>query len=234
MADDGAEQKIRKIVVNVKNFSINSEEFELIQCAKPTVSGGGGETKTDIYIKAKSKSDGKIKEIKISYKKPSFSFVENKIKSTRAKAIFGDKWSEIIQGQIKQIKNNFLAKPLIFFDKCGRIEKGSITLGWRYEMEHNGTRTLGIKIKQDVAAQVWKNKNADEQYCDGIVDGKKIVSSGMPNFCLTINPDDVKNEKDIFKNLISMDELIATHGNISAAFLVFPYLGCNILFYFYP
>ena len=71
-------------------------------------------------------------------------------------------------------------------------EKGSITLGWRYEMEHAGSRSLGVKINQNIAAQVWKNKGAETKYRDGIVDGGKIPFSGMPNFCLTIEPDDVK------------------------------------------
>ena len=86
-------------------------------------------------------------------------------------------------------------------------------------MEHNGKRKLQVKIKQNIAAQVWKNKGAQSQYRDGIVDGEKIPFSGMPNFCLTIEPDDVKTVDDIFRNLVSMDELIQTHGNITAAFL---------------
>lgn len=219
MADSGAEEKIRIILKQTKTFILNSEEFEIIQCSKPTVSGGGGETKTDIYIKAKKKSNGNEEEIKISYKKPSFSFVENKIKSQRANAIYGKYWSKIIQEQIISIKNNFLAKPLIYFEKNGRIEKGSITLGWRYEMEHEGNRSLGVKIKQNVAEQVWKNKNAQEQYKDGIVDGKTVINSGMPNFCLSIDPEEVNSPSGIFENLVSIDELVKTHGNITAAFL---------------
>ena len=219
MADSGAEQTVRKILEETKLFSMNSEEFEMIQCSKPTVSGGGGETKTDIYIKARRKSNGKLEEIKISYKKPSFSFVENKIKSHRAEKIYGKNWSQIIQDQIIEINDNFLAKPLIYFEKKGRIEKGSITLGWRYEMEHEGSRALGVEIKQDIASQVWKNKNADERYRDGIVDGVLIPFSGMPNFCLTKSPDEIENASDVFDNLVSMDELINTHGNITAAFL---------------
>ena len=148
-----------------------------------------------------------------------FSFVENKIKSHRAEAIYCKKWSEIICEQINEIRDNFLAKPLIYFESTGHTERGSFTLGWRYEMEHNGKRKLQVKVKQDIAAQVWKNKGAQAQYRDGIVDGEKIPFSGMPNFCLTIEPDDVKTADDVFRNLVSMDELIQTHGNITAAFL---------------
>ena len=219
MADDGAEIKIRNVLDKIKTFQFNSSEYEIVQLSKPTVSGGGGETKTDIYIRAKNKSNDKEEEIKISYKKPSFSFVENKIKSNRAQAIYGNNWSEIIQKQINEIRDNFLAKPLVYFEKNGRIEKGSITLGWRYEMEHSGSRSLGVKIKQDIAAQVWENKGAQAQYKDGIVDGKEISLSGMPNFCLTIDPENINTPDDIFGNLVSMKKLILTHGNITAAFL---------------
>ena len=219
MADAGAEIRVRNALKKIKTFELNSSKYKIIQLSKPTVSGGGGETKTDIYIKAKNRSNGNEEEIKISYKRQSFSFVENKIKSHRAEAIYGKEWSEIICEQINEIRDNFLAKPLIYFESTGHTERGSFTLGWRYEMEHNGKRKLQVKVKQDIAAQVWKNKGAQARYRDGIVDGEKIPFSGMPNFCLTIEPDDVKTADDIFRNLVSMDELIQTHGNITAAFL---------------
>ena len=219
MADAGAEIRVRNVLKKIKTFELNSSKYKIIQLSKPTVSGGGGETKTDIYIKAKNRSNGNEEEIKISYKRQSFSFVENKIKSHRAEAIYGKEWSEIICEQINEIRDNFLAKPLIYFESTGHTERGSFTLGWRYEMEHNGKRKLQVKVKQDIAAQVWKNKGAQAQYRDGIVDGEKIPFSGMPNFCLTIEPDDVKTADDVFRNLVSMDELIQTHGNITAAFL---------------
>ena len=219
MADAGAEIRVRNALKKIKTFELNSSKYKIIQLSKPTVSGGGGETKTDIYIKAKNRSNGNEEEIKISYKRQSFSFVENKIKLHRAEAIYGKEWSEIICEQINEIRDNFLAKPLIYFESTGHTERGSFTLGWRYEMEYNGKRKLQVKVKQDIAAQVWKNKGAQAQYRDGIVDGEKIPFSGMPNFCLTIEPGDVKTADDIFRNLVSIDELIQTHGNITAAFL---------------
>lgn len=219
MADDGAEQKVRAVLEKTKLFTLNGEEFELIYCGKPTISGGGGEVKTDIYIKAKKLSNQKIEEIKISYKKPSFSFVENKIRKERAEKIYGIKWSEIIQTQITEIKKEFQQKPLIYFEKKGRNEKGSITLGWRYEMEHNGSRKLSTKIKQDISQQIWKNQNADDRHVHGFIEGKPIQFSGMPNFCLTRDPDEVKTAVDVFDNLISMDVIVETHGNITSSFL---------------
>ena len=216
-----AEKNIRKIIADSEFFIFEGEKYTADLVSKPVVKGGGGETKTDVYLVARNTKTQKTREIKISFKKPNFSFVENKIKSNRAEAIYkssGD-WSKIIQEQINEIRDDFLAKPVIYFEKKGRIEKGSITLGWRYEMEHNGKRKLQVKIRQDIAPQVWKNKGAQAQYRDGIVDGEKIPFSGMPNFCLTIEPDDVKTADDVFRNLVSMDELIQTHGNITAAFL---------------
>ncbi len=219
MADDGAEQKVRKVLENIKSFILNGDKFEMILCSKPSVSGGGGEVKTDIYIKAKKLNDEKITEIKISYKKPSFSFIENKIKKERARKIYGKHWSKIIQNQIIVIKENFIEKPIIYFEKKGRIEKGSITLGWRYEMEHAGSRSLSTQIKQDIASQIWKNKDADKRYIHGIVNGEQINFSGMPNFCLTKSPKEIESKQDIFDNLVAMDDLIKTHGNITSAFL---------------
>ena len=86
-------------------------------------------------------------------------------------------------------------------------------------MEHEGSRSLMVKIKQNIAAQVWQNKGATAKYRDGVIDGKIVPFSGMPNFCLTIDPDTVKTSANIFENLVPMDELIQTHGTITAAFL---------------
>ena len=74
-----SESNIRKIIDDAKNnhekFAFENKTYEIIQNYKPS-----RETKTDFYLKARELDDGKEQEFKISYKKPSFSFVENKIK----------------------------------------------------------------------------------------------------------------------------------------------------------
>mgnify|MGYP001180306978 CR=1 FL=1 len=213
-----SEKYIRKIITD-SEFIFEGEKYVADLVAKPIVEGGGGETKTDAYIVARNTESQKTREIKITFKKPNFSFVENKIKAERAAKIYGKNWSNITQGQIKEIKNEFQKKPLFYFEKTGRVERGSITLGWRYEMEDEGSRKLGVKIKQNIAEQVWANKNASSKYRDGVVDKKIVPMSGVPNYYLNKNPSELLTVDDIFPNLKPMSELFKTHSNITAAFL---------------
>ena len=213
-----AEKNIRKIIADSEFFIFEGEKYTVDLVSKPVVKGGGGETKTDVYLVARNTKTQKTREIKISFKKPNFSFVENKIKAERAVELYDKNWSSIIQKQIKEIKNEFQARHLFYFEKTGRIEKGSITLGWRYEMEDKLARKLGVKIKQDIAEQVWANKNASSKYRDGIVEQKIVPMSGVPNYYLNKNPSELTID-NIFSNLKPMSELLKTHHNIYASFL---------------
>ena len=87
-----SEKKLREIISNSKSFTFEGEAFVPELVTKPAIEGGGGETKTDVYIKARKISDNSISEIKISYKQKNFSFLENKIKKERAEAIYGKNW----------------------------------------------------------------------------------------------------------------------------------------------
>lgn len=213
-----SEKKLREIISNSKSFTFEGEAFVPELVTKPTIEGGGGETKTDVYIKARKISDNSISEIKISYKQKNFSFLENKIKKERAEAIYGKNWLRVVSQQIEQIKERFAQQPLVYFEKSGNTRKGSIKLGWRYEMESFGKRTLGVPIKQNIAKQVLQNKNAIKKYADGIVNDNIIPGSGMPDYFLTENISQIKNTDDIFQNLISAKDMI-NKSKITAAFL---------------
>ena len=213
-----SEKKLREIISNSKSFTFEGEAFVPELVTKPTIEGGGGETKTDVYIKARKISDNSISEIKISYKQKNFSFLENKIKKERAEAIYGKNWLQVVSQQIEQIKERFAHQPLVYFEKSGNTRKGSIKLGWRYEMESYGKRTLGVSIKQNIAKQVLQNENAIKKYADGFVNGNIIPGSGMPDYFLTENISQIKNTDDIFQNLVSAKDMI-NKSKITAAFL---------------
>jgi len=213
-----SEKHIRKIITGSK-FIFEGKKYVTELVSKPIVKGGGGETKTDVYVVARNTETRKTREIKITFKKPNFSFVENKIKAERAAKLYGKNWSSVIQEQIKEIKNEFQMRDLFYFEKTGRIEKGSITLGWRYEMEDQGVRKLGVKIKQNIVEQVWTNKNASSKYRDGVVDKKTVSMSGVPNYYLNKKPSELLTVDNIFSNLKPMSEIFKAHNNITAAFL---------------
>ena len=124
MADAGAEKHVREIIDNGE-FTFENKSYKVIQNHKPS-----RETKTDFYLVARGLDDGKERIFKISYKKPSFSFVENKFKPYRIPFIYGKDWSRILQEQTGSIRDAFNARPLINF----KSENTPITLGWRFEM----------------------------------------------------------------------------------------------------
>ncbi len=96
MADAGAEQNVRDILDH-SEFTYEDRRYKIITNAKPYP-----ETKTDFYILAKDLTDETERVFKISYKKKSYSFIENKIQPHRIIMIYGKNWSDILQSQISQ------------------------------------------------------------------------------------------------------------------------------------
>ena len=109
MADGGSETDIREILDDA-NFTFEGKDYKIIQNSKPSK-----ETKTDFYILAKSLNDNTTREFKISYKKNTFSFVENKVKTHRIPHIYGKNWSEILKNQTKPLKDSFNQEVLVNF-----------------------------------------------------------------------------------------------------------------------
>ncbi len=211
-----SEKKLRRIISN-QSFTWKGEKYTTEKAYKPEKKGSGGECKTDCFVIATRVSDKKERQIKITYKKENASFIENKIRYGRAKTIFGDDWSETIKKQIIQIKKKLQDEPLFYLEKDRLTKKGSIKLGWRYEMEIHGTRSLGTPIQQNVARYVWENKNGKQEYRNCPVNGKKITNSGVPNFVFIRNAENFNSIDDVFPNLIPISSVIK-NGSITSAF----------------
>jgi len=217
LADAKAESNIRKIIDDAKNnhekFAFENKTYEIIQNYKPS-----RETKTDFYLKARELDDGKEQEFKISYKKPSFSFVENKIKPKRILYIYGKNWSRILQEQTDSIRDAFNARPLINF----KSKKTPITLGWRFEMEINkqsGNRKLSTIVQLDIASQVFWGDNCADEMRDAKVNDEKVPNSGIPDFILIKDDEDIRRIQDVFNDLHDIREYARKHSKIRASFL---------------
>ena len=212
MADAGAEKRVREIIDH-SEFTFENEHYQVIQNSKPSP-----EKKTDFYVLARKIKDNTEREFKISYKKPDFSFVENKVKPHRIPYIYGENWSEILKVQIKPIQHRFNVEPVIDFIK------ETIKIGWRYEIEQldapkTGGRNLSTIIQQNISSQVLWGDRCSDKWRDGFVDGRKITNSGIPDFILIKDDKDIHDIQDVFDDLHDIREYAKKHWKMRAGFI---------------
>ena len=167
------ENSIRKLFPIGTMFIYDNIGYEVIEVGKPF--SDRGEPKTDIYICAVSK-DYKKKEFKISFKKSNADFLENKISAERAQQLFGENWSNIIKQSIEKLKPSFQAKKLIYKEKEGHTEKGSITLGWKFELVNkiSGALSDEILLVEEQVIDVYAGTNLEDEKKNAKVNEKLI------------------------------------------------------------
>ena len=232
MADSGGETKVRKILDNGITFYYGNEQYKIIKNAKPK-----GETKTDFYLVTINCKNDKEKIFKISYKKPSYTFVENKIKSSRCKEIYGDNWIDIIKKQIterntvEENKTYFKSEPnqslCVSLENMPLIQfkedRYKIMLGWRYEIEcinkGCGNRKLSSMIRSDISAQVFWGEGYGDEKKNAHIDNIPVSNSGMPDYILVIEPSDIITAQNVFDNLQDIRTYAKVHSNFRGSFL---------------
>lgn len=215
------ENSIRKLFPIGTIFSYDNTAYEVIEVGKPF--SEKGEPKTDIYICAVSKNYKK-REFKISFKKSNADFLENKISAERAQQLFGDNWSEIIKQSIDKLKSSFQSKKLIYKEKEGHTEKGSITLGWKFELVNkiSGALSDEILLVEDQVIDVYAGTNLENEKKNAKVNEKMINDSGIANFIL-IGETDFKNAQEVIDKLISVKDYVKQHPKV--------YFACKALNY---
>ena len=214
MADGGAESSILNRCKECmgEEFEYSGNRYKVIQCSKPS-----GESKTDLFIVAKNIGGGNNKVFKISYKKHSYTFVENKVRRYRIEEIFGSDWSNIIQSQINTRFAQFKKHHLV------NKEKKKITIGWRYEIEQadmvKSHRTLSASIKQDIASRVIWGEYAGNERRDAKVDGVIIPNSGIPDYIVIADPEELSTWQDFFDKLKDIKKYAREHNKMQASFI---------------
>ena len=214
LADSGAESSILNRCKECvgEEFEYSGNRYKVIQCSKPS-----GETKTDLFIVAKNIDKGDNKVFKISYKKHSYTFVENKVQRYRIEEIFGSDWNDTIQTQINTKSTEFKKHQLV------KKEKKTITIGWRYEIEHanrvRSHRTLSASIKQDIASRVIWGEYAGNKRRDAKVDGKVIPNSGTPDYIVIADPEELPTWQEFFNKLRDIKKYAHDHNKMQASFI---------------
>jgi hypothetical protein len=220
MGDFGdAERKILGFMSVGTQFIFNEKNYEVILSDKPTCYKG--EPKTDIYILAKSNTD-KV-EIKISYKKENADFIENKMSAERAEQLFGPNWKEVIEYSTLAIADKFAERMLIYINKFKRTGKGSITLGWKFELMNKNSGELSGKmfLSMNQVVDVYAGSNLSMDKRNASVCGRNIADSGIANYILM--DESVNSAQDVINKMIPIREYVYRHPEI--------YFACKALNY---
>lgn len=208
-----AEREILDLFQPGVTFVFNGERYEVKFSDKPTCRGG--EPKTDIYISTQSRV-GTQKEFKISFKKENADFLENKISADRAQQILGENWIEVIKKSTSTIQQQFLSKPLIYKESFGRTERGSITLGWKFELvnKQGGYLSGTIPLTREQLLDVYSGANLSIDKKNANVNGTIIANSGIANYILIYNRNSADTAQSIVDILISIEDYVNINPNI--------------------
>ena len=238
-----AEKRLRKIISN-STFTFNGKKYKAGKAYKPQKQGSGGETKTDAYFIAKNLVNNTNEEFKISYKKTTFSFVENKLPKKNAPGVYGKNWSNEIKKRTTSLMDKFKEEAVFYqtakdlpsnsVKRPSHVYPGSIVLGWRHEFEakkgKNGRKLSYLETKE-LAGTLWSGKNKLPEYKNGIVkelDSEPITSSGEPNHFLKMKiPDETIPVNEIFEKLKSLEQ-VKQEYNIYSAFIAHSYDPINM------
>lgn len=220
MGDFGdAERRILGFMSEGAEFVFEGKEYKVVLSGKPTCRKG--EPKTDIYILAESYEDDI--EIKISYKKENADFIENKMSAERAEQLFGEDWIDIIEQSTTAIQDKFYERMLIYKNGFRRTEKGSITLGWKFELLNKSGGDLSGKmlLTDDQVVDVYAGSNLSLDKRNASVCGEIIRNSGVANYILI--DENVHSAQDIIDKMIPIKEYVMIHPDI--------YFACKALNY---
>lgn len=189
-------------------FKFQGKLMRVVFAGKPKCSRG--EPKTDVFVRCQT-PDRVQQDFKISYKRPSADFVENKTSAERAAELLGIDWASVIRQSTLSLKEMFVKRPIIYKKKHRRTQAGSITLGWKYELlvRDAGELSGKISLTEDQRNDVFSGSGLPEDKRNASVNGSVIKDSGVANYILVT--DDLSTLQRIVDQLIPIDEYAHTH-----------------------
>ena len=204
------EQKVRDVINKEGRFEWNEEQFDVEFCGKPVASSG--EPKTDTFVRAINKKTTETVDIKISTKKSNFGYLQNHPLKLKLYEFYGPECKEILTKMQKKVFGKFPnLQPINFGGEPG------FTLGWRNEYLQENTRSLGMRLTQDIANKVWWGEGSPKEYLDATVNGNVIENSGMPDWILVRDGQNINTTKDIFPNLKDIRDFAKTHNLVDSS-----------------
>lgn len=210
------EDKVIEIFQNEKSFTYRGVCYKVLKVGKPRTSSG--ECKTDVYVLGQCSKGSNI-ELKISIKtRSSNEFQENKVTAPKMEAYFGIDWEKTVIQASKSLCNEFENRPLIYVTKHHPVKPDSITLGWKLEIASK-PRSLSAPIPltdKEIRDYVYKGTNQPIEKKNASVNGEMIINSGIAEFLLVTEIDELKCTSDVINQMELIDE-----AKISPTHLIF-------------
>ena len=219
-----------------KKLSWKSKQFVLLDWGKPR-GQKAGEVKTDFLLVLEELNSKKIEMIRISGKQNNKGAIHNKLTAMWCESIYGKDWKKHLVKQTRSIveKDGFGKSKIVDF------ESKKITLGYRHEiMIEQSTahplrpetgRARGIKTKPEIYPAVFWGEGCPKEYRHGKMKSllpktkqklkelnlsydnniNFIKDSGIPDYILQADEDDINTITDILNNLHVIKEFAITH-----------------------
>lgn len=218
-----AENHIVNIFSPGATFLYNGTMFTSVISDKPAVIRGGGEGKTDIYVKAVD-VDGNFEEIKISYKKENADSYENWVSAARAEATFGENWKQIISDSIKSNLEAFESAPKYARKKQKEKRGGSYVVGYAFDIR-NSARNLSTPLDNLTDIQeieIYSGATLPDVKRDSLVGGVVIENSGVATHMLVSN--NINTAQDAIDSLVTIEDYVKDHkGQLHLAYKAINY-----------
>ena len=200
------EEHIRKIFEKDKCFRYREKIYKVMFAGKPRPQGGG-ECKTDVFVRGREVNTGEIEDIKLSVKKNNKEFMGNKLKAKDLEAYIGPGWEKVVFKATDSIRDKFEKTILLYATGKGRTQENGITVGWRLEIT-NKKRNLSVPIplsEQEVRSYVYKGTNLTDEKKNSLVNGTVIEGSGVADYIITTTEADIKSADDVIKQMEDID-----------------------------
>ena len=164
---------------------------------------GGGECKTDCFVELKDSEANTVEPLKISIKQPNADFTANKLTDETAENELGVSWQEVISEHTNSIRENFIKRQLIYYAKKSKVEAGSVTLGWRFEIMNKISGDLSGEIHLDTERHYQGNDLSPDKK-NSIINGIEVTDCGIANRMLECYADDISSLFDVSERLSSV------------------------------
>ena len=239
----GLERKIKKILdENIgKKITYNGKKYLMLDWGKP-LGQKKGEVKTDFLLVLQELNSEEIEMVRISGKQRNMASLHNKLTANWCESIYGNNWKEHLLKQTKSI----IQKDGFRKDKLVNFETETITLGYRHEISYEPEvsdtkgRLRGVKTKPGIYPAVFWGEGCPKEYRDGKM--KKLLpetkqklkelglsygnninfikDSGIPDYVIKADQNEINNIGDILNNLHEIKEFAKDYkdGIIDAFF----------------